>query len=84
MKDTTAYTTDDIEQVVLRAAEVALQTPRIRSQDDLHELGMDSLVATVIVARVHRELAVDIPVRLLLEHPVAADFARAVAERMAV
>ena len=48
--------------------------------DFFAELGGDSLLATKVVARIRDYLAVDLPLRLIFEHPTAADLADALRE----
>ncbi|MFF9499897.1 phosphopantetheine-binding protein [Streptomyces sp. NPDC014656] len=47
----------------------------VADDDDFFALGGQSLAAMEVVAAVRRRLGVSVRVRVLLEHPVLADFA---------
>lgn len=47
----------------------------IGRDDDFFEIGGDSFDATRVLARVKADLAVDVPIRVLLDYPVLRDFA---------
>lgn len=47
----------------------------VADDDDFFELGGQSLAAMEVVAAVRRRLGITVRVRVLLEHPVLADFA---------
>jgi amino acid adenylation domain-containing protein len=53
-----------------------LRVPDLGVEDDLHDLGGQSLLAAAIAGRVRDELGFDLPVRAVLEHPTVADLAR--------
>lgn len=65
--------TADVLTVIRRACTKAL-TIEPGMDDDLHDLGLDSLSATAIVAYVQQDLGVRIPVRSLFEHPSVRSF----------
>ena len=50
----------------------------VADDDDFFALGGQSLAAMEVVAAVRRRLGVSVRVRVLLEHPVLADFAELV------
>ena len=58
----------------------------VADDDDFFELGGQSLAAMEVVAAVRRRLGITVRVRVLLEHPVLADFAGqlALADRKSV
>jgi acyl carrier protein len=58
----------------------ALQLERTGATDNFFDLGGHSLAATRVVTRLRDVLDCVVPVRLLFEHPVLADFAAAVEE----
>ncbi|MEV6074750.1 phosphopantetheine-binding protein [Streptomyces sp. NPDC052069] len=47
----------------------------VEDDDDFFALGGQSLAAMEVVAAVRRRLGITVRVRVLLEHPVLADFA---------
>ncbi|MFD4371314.1 phosphopantetheine-binding protein [Streptomyces sp. NPDC058486] len=51
----------------------------VADDDDFFALGGQSLAAMEVVAAVRRRLGVSVKVRVLLEHPVLADFAEQLA-----
>jgi len=58
-----------------------LRAPGLGVEDDLHDLGGQSLLAARIAARVRDELGVDLAVGAVLEHPTVAALARLVGSR---
>ncbi|GAA2390144.1 hypothetical protein GCM10010404_54210 [Nonomuraea africana] len=60
-----------------------LRVPLVGARDDFFALGGTSLLATRLTVRLREALACDLPVRLLFDHPVLADYAAA-AERLAI
>ncbi|WP_285662626.1 condensation domain-containing protein [Actinorhabdospora filicis] len=58
-----------------------LQRPGIEAGDDFFDLGGHSLAATRLIIRLRAELGFPLPVRVIFDHPVLADFAAAVEEK---
>lgn len=58
-----------------------LQRPEIGPGDDFFDLGGHSLAATRLIIRLRAELGFPLPVRVIFDHPVLADFAAAVEEK---
>jgi amino acid adenylation domain-containing protein len=65
------------EAIVLDLVQQVLTVERARLQDDFFRLGGDSHRAAQLLARLQRELGIELPLRLLFETPVIADLARA-------
>ncbi|MFI9804233.1 phosphopantetheine-binding protein [Streptomyces sp. NPDC052301] len=68
----------DVEAAVLSTTAEFLQLPEVRPDDNMLELGVDSLVATRIVAALRTRFGVDIPLIDVFENPVVSDFAESV------
>ncbi|RYE99146.1 MAG: amino acid adenylation domain-containing protein, partial [Oxalobacteraceae bacterium] len=68
---------DSREAAVVRIWEELLGVSPIGRQDHFFELGGHSLMAVQVVARMRRELGVELSLRTLFDHPVVADFAQA-------
>jgi acyl carrier protein len=75
---TTSVTLDVVEAVVLSTTAEILKLPEVRLDDNLLELGVDSLVATRIVAALRTRFGVDIPLLNVFETPVLSEFAESV------
>ena len=58
-----------------------LGLPWIGAEDDFFALGGHSLLAARLAARVRRDLAVELPMALLVAHPTVRELARALAAR---
>jgi acyl carrier protein len=69
-----APTTADVADVVTKTAAQLLKLPDVSTEDNLLELGVDSLVGTRIVVELHSRFDVEVPLILLFEHPVVSDF----------
>jgi acyl carrier protein len=77
---TTALTLDQIQDTVRRVTAEILELPEVKLDDNLLELGVDSLVATRIVAALRTELQVDIPLLNVFESPEVGEFSESVLE----
>ena len=75
---TTTVTLADVETAVLTVTADVLKLPEVRLDDNLLELGVDSLVATRIVAALRTRFQVDIPLLNVFESPVLSEFAESV------
>ncbi|AUG75713.1 hypothetical protein CFP65_0764 [Kitasatospora sp. MMS16-BH015] len=73
-----ALTLDRIQAAVRRVTAEVLDLDQVGPDDNLLELGVDSLVATRIVAALRTELLVDIPLLNVFESPVIGEFAESV------
>ena len=65
------------EQLVAAVWQEVLGLPRVGAEDDFFELGGHSLLATRVVAQLRQALALEVPVRLLFEHPTVVALALA-------
>lgn len=68
----------DVEQVVADVWAEVLGVERVGRRDSFLALGGHSLLATRLVALLREDLDLTVPVRVLFDAPVLADFARAV------
>jgi amino acid adenylation domain-containing protein len=68
-----------LEQELARVWAEILGRDRVGVLADFFELGGDSLAATRVIARVRRDLGVEVPTRVIFENRTVADFAEAVA-----
>ncbi|RKH28111.1 amino acid adenylation domain-containing protein, partial [Corallococcus sp. CA031C] len=66
----------DPERGVARIWSQVLGVPVARPSEDFFELGGHSLLATQVASRLRAQLGLEVPLRLLFEHPVLEDFAR--------
>lgn len=58
----------------------ALEAERVGRHDDFFELGGHSLLATQVLARIRRDMEVQLPLRVFFTSPTVADLARTVRE----
>ncbi|HEY0728138.1 MAG TPA: condensation domain-containing protein, partial [Pyrinomonadaceae bacterium] len=58
-----------VEEVLCGVWEQVLGRERVGAEDDFFELGGHSLLATQLMSRVREAFRVDVPLRLLFEHP---------------
>jgi amino acid adenylation domain-containing protein len=68
-----------LEQRLAQVWADILGRDRVGVRADFFELGGDSLAATRVIARVRRDIEVEVPTRVLFENRTIADFADAVA-----
>ncbi|MEU8386018.1 amino acid adenylation domain-containing protein [Streptosporangium sp. NPDC048865] len=66
------------EQAIAGIWAEVLKLRRIAREDDFLEIGGHSLVAAQVITRVRERFTVNVPIRVLFENPVLADFAEAV------
>ncbi|MEU3169745.1 amino acid adenylation domain-containing protein [Streptosporangium sp. NPDC006930] len=66
------------EQTIAEIWAEVLKLRRIAREDDFLEIGGHSLVAAQVITQVRERFAVNVPIRVLFENPVLADFAEAV------
>jgi acyl carrier protein len=64
-----------VERAIAEATAEALGVPGVGRDDNLLELGVDSLAGARIVGRLRNGLGLDIPLLALFENPVVADLA---------
>ncbi|HMJ42935.1 MAG TPA: amino acid adenylation domain-containing protein [Pseudolabrys sp.] len=72
-----------LEQMLAAHWSNLLGLEQVGVNDDFFHLGGHSLMATRIIARVHSELGVRVPVRSLFSAPTIRQFARAIVEQIA-
>ena len=65
----------DIERAVAKMWCDVLQLDRISIHDNFFDLGGHSLLATRIIAKIHAEVSVKLPLRTVFEYPTVARFA---------
>ncbi|MEN3613623.1 condensation domain-containing protein [Plantactinospora sp. ZYX-F-223] len=68
----------DAEELVAGIFAELLPVDRVGATDDFFALGGHSLLAIRVIARLRAAVSLDLPVRLLFQHPTVAGFARAV------
>ncbi|MER6176722.1 amino acid adenylation domain-containing protein [Streptosporangium sp. NPDC001681] len=66
------------EQAIAVIWAEVLKLRRVAREDDFLEIGGHSLVAAQVITRVRETFTVNVPIRVLFENPVLADFAEAV------
>jgi acyl carrier protein len=72
-----------LEQMLAAHWSNLLGLEQVGVNDDFFHLGGHSLMATRIIARVHSELGVRVPVRSLFSAPTIRQFARAIVQQIA-
>jgi acyl carrier protein len=75
---TEAISVVDVERAVTEVAAEALRLPLVDLDDNLLELGVDSLVGARIVVALRTRFGVEIPLLDLFNNPRVGDFARLV------
>mgnify|MGYP001402768220 CR=1 FL=1 len=73
----------DAERLVAAVWAEVLERPEVWAGDDFFALGGASFAATRVAARLREMLQIPVPVRLLFDRPVLADFAAALEELLA-
>jgi amino acid adenylation domain-containing protein len=68
---------NDAEKRITQIWQAVLEVPRIGIHDTFFSLGGHSLMAIRVVARMRKEFQVEVPLRLLFEHPTVAALAEA-------
>ncbi|GAA3414324.1 amino acid adenylation domain-containing protein [Streptosporangium vulgare] len=68
----------ETEQTIAAIWAEVLKLKRIAREDDFLEIGGHSLVAAQVITQVRETFTVNVPIRVLFENPVLADFAEAV------
>ncbi|WP_019634555.1 phosphopantetheine-binding protein [Actinomadura atramentaria] len=76
MTDTTATTVATVTAIW----EATLGVDGIAPDENFLDLGGDSMTATKVIAALHREYALEAPMRLIFDHPTVAELAEAVDE----
>jgi aryl carrier-like protein len=59
------------QQVLCEIFAAALGVPAVSDDDDLFDLGGDSITATKVISQVRARLGVELDVRTLFKHPTA-------------
>lgn len=72
-----------VQELVANIWADLLKISRVGLYDNFFRLGGHSLLATRVISRLREIFQVEVPVRILLEHPVLADFCSAVTAREA-
>ncbi|MFI6908727.1 amino acid adenylation domain-containing protein [Nonomuraea sp. NPDC050394] len=67
----------EVEQVIREVWQEVLGRSPVHAHEDFFDLGGHSLLAARVAARLRTRLDVDVPLRLLLDHPTVAATARA-------
>jgi acyl carrier protein len=70
-----------LEELVAAVWAVELGTPSVGAEDDFFALGGNSLTAVRVLAKLTRELGVDLALRDLFDHPTVRCFASRCAAR---
>ncbi len=66
------------EEILAQIFAEILQVPQVGSNDHFFELGGHSLLATQLASRIRDALGVDVPLKILFEHPVVHELGRAI------
>jgi len=67
-----------VERRITEIWQVILEVPQIGIHDTFFSLGGHSLMAIRVVARMRKEFQVEVPLRLLFEHPTVAMLAEVI------
>ena len=71
-----------VEEVLCGIWEQVLGRERVLAEDDFFDLGGHSLLATQLMSRVRQSFRIEVPLRLLFEHPTPARLAQVVEAEM--
>ena len=71
-----------VEEVLCAIWEQVLGREEVGAKDDFFDLGGHSLLATQLMSRVRQSFRIDVPLRLLFEHPTPAGLAQIVEAEM--
>lgn len=77
-EETSEEPIDPIEKVLIEIWEHVLGVSRIGRFDNFYECGGHSLFATQVASRIYDTLGVELPLRILFEHPTIAELAEAI------
>jgi fengycin family lipopeptide synthetase D len=67
--------TDEVEEKLVKIWKDILQLEKIGINDNFFQLGGHSLRAMTLVNEIHRAFEVELPIRLIFDHPIIAEIA---------
>ncbi len=73
----------ELEQTIAATWQAVLKIDRVGASDNFFDLGGHSLLAVQIISRLGEALQIDLPLRILFEHPTVADLALAIVQLQA-